>query len=97
MMSPRNVRLSGAHWVEWIKRNAPTSAEIKDLDPTFRNKVTAFKDCIGGRGREGPRLAYLSLRPGGLSLALGVENSEPEERAEGRHALLSPRTARSGH
>ncbi len=50
MMSPRNRRLSGAHWVEWIKRNAPTSADIKDLDPTFRNKVTAFKTVLEDAG-----------------------------------------------
>jgi hypothetical protein len=42
--------LSGAYWVEWIKRNAPTSAEIKDLEMRFGNKVVEFNKALEAGG-----------------------------------------------
>lgn len=41
---------SGAYWVEWIKRNAPTSAEIKDLEMSFRDKVKEFIQALQAAG-----------------------------------------------
>lgn len=44
---PKNRRvLSGAYWVNWVRTYAPTSAEIKDLDMNFRDKVIAFKKAM---------------------------------------------------
>jgi len=38
--------LSGAYWVSWVRTYAPTSAEIKDLDGSFRPGVIEFKQAL---------------------------------------------------
>ena len=44
---PKNRRvLSGAYWVSWVKTNAPTSKEIKDLKGSFQTGVTEFKRAL---------------------------------------------------
>jgi hypothetical protein len=42
--------LSGAYRVEWIKRNAPTSEDIKDLEMSFRDKVKEFIHALQAAG-----------------------------------------------
>jgi hypothetical protein len=42
--------LSGAYWVTWIDRNAPTSHEIKDLEMRFRDKVKEFIQALQTAG-----------------------------------------------
>lgn len=41
---------SGGHWVTWIDRYAPNSKEVKDLEMSFRNKVTEFKHALEDAG-----------------------------------------------
>lgn len=41
---------SGAYWVEWIRRNAPTSQDVKDLEMRFRDKVIEFKKALEAGG-----------------------------------------------
>jgi hypothetical protein len=42
--------LSGAYWVTWIDRNAPTSEDIKDLEMSFRDKVKEFIQALQAAG-----------------------------------------------
>jgi hypothetical protein len=37
---------SGQYWVTWVKRYAPTSDRVEDLDPRFRTKVMEFRDAL---------------------------------------------------
>jgi hypothetical protein len=46
-MPPSKYRQpSGQYWVEWVKRYAPTSARVEDLDSGFRTKVMEFRDAL---------------------------------------------------
>jgi hypothetical protein len=52
MVAPPKNRsiLSGAYWVTWINRNAPTSEDIKDLEMSFRDKVKEFIQALQAAG-----------------------------------------------